>query len=271
MKVILTSRRVENLPFIREEFEKASVILLEEPRNDLFYDVLEGKLDAEEYVRKLDTPLPVFTKKFVEILRGLKNKRILQVEPYLEEVEKLRNFNSGNERVREIERRVNKAYIDYTESFLKSDFDEVVENVIEYVKLDAERILMRDRMRADAVEPEEGLVIEAGMMHRKLAEFLNADVVSIPEIIAEKLGTKYLESPDNELINAFIDEEQDLKYLNLLAARNLVFVTLLEKKEMVPDFEEDFPHFIHEQKLVRFVNNLDYEKCRKVFEKFRSP
>jgi len=113
-------------------------------------------------------------------------------------------------------------------------------------------------------------VIEAGTMHRKIAEFLGADVLSIPEIIAERLGTKYLESPGNELTKAFINEEQDLQDLNLLAARHLVFLTLFEKKEMLPDFEGDFPHFIHEQKLVRFVNNLDYEKCRKVFVKFWS-
>lgn len=63
----------------------------------------------------------------------------------------------------------------------------------------------------------------------------------------------------------------DLMDLNPLAARNLIFVTLLEKKEMLLDSDGDFPHFIHEQKLVRFVSNLDYEKCRKVFVRFWSP
>lgn len=268
MKVVLTSHRVENLSFIKREFEKANIIILEEPKNDLFHDVMEGKLEIEEYVRRLDTPFPIYTKKLVEMLRNLKGKEILQVEPYLEEVEKLRTFNSGDERVREMERKVNMAYIDYTESFLKSDFDEVVEKVIRFAQADAERFIMRDRMRADAIEPADNQVIEAGLMHRKLAEFLDAEVVNIPEMIAEKIGAKYLESPGNVLTQAFINgEECDF---NLLAARNLVFVTLLEKKEMTPDFEGDFPHFIHEQKLVRFVNKLDYEKCRKVFTKFWS-
>ncbi len=268
MKVILTSHRVENLPFIKREFENASVIVLEEPRNDLFYDVLEGKLGIDEYVRKLDTQFPVYTKKLMEMLRDLEGREILQVEPYLEEVEKLRTFNSGDEKVREMERKVNMAYIDYAESFLKSDFDELVEKVVRFAEADAERFVMRDRMRADAIEPAENQVIEAGLMHRKLAEFLEAEIVSIPEIIAERIGAKYLESPGNVLTQAFINgEEYDF---NLLAARNLVFVTLVEKKEMIPDFEGDFPHFIHEQKLVRFVNKLDYEKCKKVFTRFWS-
>jgi len=266
MKVVLTSHRVENLPFIKEEFEKANIIILEEPKNDLLYDAIEGKLEIDEYVRRLDTPFPIYTKKLIEMLRNLKGKEILQIEPYLEEVEKLRTFNSGDERVREMERMVNMTYIDYAESFLKSDFDEIVEKVLRFAQADAERTVMRDRMRADAIEPVDSQVIEAGLMHRKLAEFLDAEVVSIPEMIAEKIRTEYLESPGNMLTQAFINgEECDF---NLLAARSLVFVTLLEKKEIVPDFEGDFPHFIHEQKLARFVNRLDYEKCRKVFTKF---
>lgn len=268
MKVVLTPHRVENIPFIKAEFEKREVIILEEPRNDLFQDVLEGKIDVEEYVKRIDTQFPIYTAKLIEMLKKLNNKRILQVEPYLEEVEKLRNFNSGDECVRDMERKVNMAYISYAESFIRYGFDELVEKAIRFAELDAERFIMRDRMRAEAIEPGDNVVVEAGLMHKKLAEFLDAEVVNIPDIIGEKIGMKRLDTPGNELTYAFINgEERDF---SLLAARSLVFVTLVEKREMVPEFEGDFPHFIHEQKLVRFVNKLDYEKCKKVFTKLWS-
>ncbi len=263
MKVVFSSHRVENLPFIEYEFQKADVIVLEEPRNDLFYDVLENKMSVEEYVKNVSTQFPLYTSELLKLLRKLSDREIYQIEPYLEEVEKLRYTNTGDEKVREMERKVNLAYIDYTESFIKSDFDEIVQKVIDFAKADAERFIMRDRMRAEAIDFEGDVVVEAGLMHTKLAELLDADTVIVPQLIARELGTEYLDPPGNVLTRAFIyGEDADF---SLLAARSLVFVTLVEKKEMMPDSVDRYPHFIHEQKLVRFVNRLDYEKCRKIF------
>ncbi len=262
MKIVFSSHRVENLPFIEREFQKADVIVLEEPKNDLFYDVLENKISVEEYVKNVNTQFPLYTSELVKMLRKFSDREIYQIEPYLEEVEKLRYTNTGDERVREMERKVNLAYIDYTESFIKSDFDEIVQKVIDFAKADAERFIMRDRMRAEAIDFDNA-VVEAGLMHTKLAEFLDADTVLVPELIARELNTEYLDPPGNVLTKAFIyGEDADF---SLLAARSLVFVTLVEKKEMLPDSVDRYPHFVHEQKLVRFVNRLDYERCRKIF------
>ncbi len=263
MKVVLSSHRVENLPFIEKEFEKAEIIVLEEPPNDLFRDVLEGKISAKDYVESINTQFPRYTLELLSILRKFSDREIYQIEPYLEEVEKLKHTNVGNEKVREMERRVNMAYIDYAESFIKSNFDEIVQKVVEFAKADAERFVMRDEMRAKAIDFDGEVVVEAGLMHTKLVEFLDAEVVTVPELIAEELGTEYLDPPGNVLTKTFIyGEDADT---HLLAARSLVFVTLVEKGEMVPDSVDIYPHFIHEQKLVRFVNKLDYEKCKRVF------
>lgn len=269
MRVVYTSPRIENLQFLKSEFSNYSVIVLEEPKNDLFHDVLEGKITLDLYVRKISTQFPLYTRKLIEMLKELKSREIMQVEPYLEEVERLKNFSEGDERVKEMEKRVNALYIDYTESFLKSDFDEIVEKVLRFSEAEAERIMLRDEMRAKALDDLDEAVIEAGMNHIKLAEILDAESVRIPEIIAERLGTRYLENPGEKLLKAFIFEEDD--DLRLLAARNLIFTSLLEKREMEPDFDGDYPHFTHEQKLVRFVDKLDYEKCRKLFYRFWSP
>ncbi len=262
MKVVFTSHRIENLPFLRKEFENADIIILEEPKNDLLQKVLQDEISVDSYLRFIDTPFPLYTKKLIEMLKEMKNKRILQIEPYLEEVEKLREKNEGDERVRETEKKVNLAYLDYVEAFMRKNFDEIVEKVIDFAKADAERFVIRDKMRADAIDLD--AVIEAGVMHTKLAEFLNAETVSIPELIAEKLGVRYLEPPGNTLTKSFIygfDCDREL-----LAARSLIYVTLTKKEELSPN-DVEFPHFIYEQKLIRFVNKLDYEKCEKLFFK----
>ena len=262
MKVVFTSHRVENLPFLKKEFEKSDVIVLEEPKNDLLEKVLNGEISVESYLRFVDTQFPLYTRKLIEMLKEFRGKRILQIEPYLEEVEKLREENRGDERVREIERKVNLAYLDYVEAFMRGDFDEIVEKVIDFAKADAERFVIRDKMRADAINFD--CVIEAGVMHTKLAEFLDAETVSIPELIAEKLGVEYLEPPGNILTKSFIygfDCEREL-----LAARSLIYVTLTKKEELSPN-DVEFPHFLYEQKLIRFVNKLDYEKCERLFFK----
>jgi len=268
MRIIYNSPRVENLQFLKLEFSGFDTIILEEPRNDLFYDVLDGKISVDFYARKISTQYPLYTQKLMEMLKELRDRRIMQVEPYLEEVEKLRNLGEGDDRVREMERKVSALYIDYTESFLKADFEEVVEKILRLSKAEAERIVMRDEMRAKVLENWDNAAVEAGINHFKLSEILDAESVRIADIIAERIGTRYLESPEERILKAFIfDEDENFA---LLAARNLVFITLLEKRETLPDFDGDYPHFVHEQKLVRFVEKLDYEKCKKLFYRFWS-
>lgn len=263
MKVVFTSHRVENLPFLRREFESSEIIVLEEPKNEYFDKVLSQKIDIESYVKLIDTQFPLYTKKLIELLRNLKDKNIIQIEPYLEEVERIRNFGTGDQRVIDAERRANLAYIDYIESFMKKNFEDIIEKVIRFAKADAERFILRDEMRARAIQ--EDATIEAGVMHTKLAELLDADTVSIPQLIAKRLSVNYVENPGTVLTKSYIynfdcDEE-------LLAARSLIYISLVEKKELLPSTENPYPHFINEQKVTRFVNKLDFEKCRRIFDK----
>lgn len=105
MKVIYTTPRVENLQLLKSEFSSYDVIVLEEPKNDLFCDALEGKITVDFYVKKIGTQFPLYTGKLMEMLKELRRKEIIQVEPYLEEVEKLKNLGEGDERVREMEKK----------------------------------------------------------------------------------------------------------------------------------------------------------------------
>lgn len=272
MKVVFSSHRVENIPFLEKEIESARVVVLEEPENDFFTEVLAGNIAPKSYVELVDTQFPVYTEKLMEMLKKVLQKhsemKILQIEPYLKEVENLRYLNRGDERVREMERKVNLAYVDYAESFLRGDFDEIVDKVITFAEADAERFLMRDKMRAEALieaQLESPSVIEAGVMHTKLAELLNAEYVSIPELIASQIGVEYLDTPGNMLTKSFLYEFDCDR--ELLAAQSLVYVSIVEKKEMIPDSADPFPHFTHEQKVIRFVKRLGYNKCRQIFHR----
>ncbi len=265
IKVIYTSHRVENLPFFEKEIENVSTVILEEPRNEILSDAIEGKISLDTYVSLIDTPFPVYTSKLIEMLRKHRDKNILQIEPYLEEVEKLQRFKDGNEKVREMERKVNLAWLDYTEAFMKKEFDKIIESVINFAKADAERFIMRDVMRAEVIKKYDSAVVEAGLMHTKLAEILEAETLCIPLEIARILNVEYLENPGNVLTKSYIygfDCKEEL-----LAARSLIYVSLVEKKELLPTPENPYPHFINEQKIIRFVNKLDYDKCKKIFEK----
>lgn len=81
MRVVYTSPRIENLQFLKSEFSNYSVIVLEEPKNNLFHDVLEGKITVDLYVRKISTQFPLYTRKLIEMLKELKSREIMQVEP----------------------------------------------------------------------------------------------------------------------------------------------------------------------------------------------
>lgn len=268
MRVVITEPRVENIPFLYSEFSKFGIVILEEPRNDLFYDVLNGKLEADVYAAKLNFQFPIFTKKLMEMLRELKGRQILQIEPYLEEVERIRNFKEGDEKVREMERKINSLHHEYSRALLKGKFDDIVEKFLNLSMAEAERIILRDEMRAEAVMEYDDAVVQATPNHFKLLEILDAEAVRVSKLIAEKLGVEFVLNPGEKLMRAIIlGEENDL---HLLAARSLIFSSLLERREMLPEFDGDYPHFLHEQKLSRFVERLDYEKCRNLFHKLWS-
>ena len=57
--------------------------------------------------------------------------------------------------------------------------------------------------------------------------------------------------------------------MDLLAARSLVFVQLLEKNEMT-GVTEPFPHTKDEVEAIRLTGALTFEDCRRVFPEIRA-
>jgi len=83
--------RIEVLPLAKELMEKHDIIILEEPKNLLFYEYLEGKVSIEEVLNASDYWFPKFMRESLKCMKELylKGKTILQVEPYFELINRL--------------------------------------------------------------------------------------------------------------------------------------------------------------------------------------
>lgn len=289
--ILFTSHRVEMLPHFEEEAKKRDVIIIEEPRDEYFQRMLEESVKVEEYVHNLNTSFPVYSKHQCEILRRLHGmgKKIYQSEPYLEALEVIHKAIEKGEferlprggviaEVQNIERTVNEAWLDYQEAFIKKDFDALVDATVRFTKADAERFKIRDRMRAEEVakiieESNGSVLIEAGQIHILLPKYLEelgfkVSTLNLPEVIAKMLGIELYPNPGNELTKKFmLEEDVDDDTARVMAARGIMYISLIPKEEMLPSEDNPYPHLIEENKVAKAVSKLSYEGCRKLFYK----
>jgi len=289
--ILFTSHRVEMLPHFEEEARKRDIIIIEEPRDENFQNMLEGKITVDEYVRKLNTSFPVYSKHQCEILKRLHSmgKKIYQSEPYLEAIEgiykaieegKFEQLPKGGTiaEVQSIERTVNSAWLDYQEAFLKKDFDALVEATVRFTKADAERFKVRDRMRAEEIakiieEDNGSILVEAGQIHILLPRYLEemgfkVSTLNLPEVVAKRLGIELYPNPGNELTKRFmLGEDVDEEEARLMAARGIIYISLIPKEEMLPSKDNPYPHLVEENKVAKAVSKLSYEGCRRLFYK----
>jgi len=288
--VLFTSHRVEMLPHFEEYAVKFDKIIIEEPRDEDFERMLKGEITVEDYVEKLNTAFPVYSQYQCELLKKLyaEGKKIHQVEPYLEILEKIHKAiendrleeipsDENTTKVREIERTVNEAWIDYQEAFIKKDFDGLVDATVRFSRADAERFKVRDFMRAreiaKVIEDNSGVLVEAGQIHLLLPKYLEefgfkVSTVSLPEMVAKKLGIELYPNPGNELTKKFmLGKDVSDEEARLMAARGLIYITLVPKEEMLPSDDNPYPHLIEENKIAKAVSKLSYDGCKKLFYK----
>lgn len=282
MLVLFMSHRVEMLKHFEEIAKEFDVIIIEEPKNPLFEKMLKGDISIEEYVKSLNTTFPLYSTYQCKVLRGLyrRGKKIYQIEPYLEILENIYNaiekgepIPSDFERVREVERRVSSAWIDYQEAFLRRDFDELVEATLEFTKADAERFIVRDEMRGKEIAKVGDGLVEAGQIHILLPEILkdmgyDVRTVDLPREVANKLGIEFHLNPGNELtIKYMLGEDVSEEEARLMCAQSIIYVSLIPKEEIIPSKDNPYPHLIRECEIARKVKMLDYDKCKKLFYK----
>ena len=291
MEILFTSHRVEMLPHFEKIAEDFEVIIIEEPKDKRFQEMLEGKISVDDYVRSIDTSFPLYSKHQCEVLRRLHKmgKRIHQADPYLEVIEMIREAvergefenlpkDERIELVRKTEREANLAWLDYQEAFLRRDFDELVDATVRFTKADAERFRVRDRMRAEEIarlleDIKGNVLIEAGQIHVLLPKYLEdldfeVSTINLPETIARNLGIELYPNPGNELTKKFmLREDVDEDEAKLMAARGIIYISLIPKDEMLPSNENPYPHLVEENKIAKAVSKLSYEGCKRIFYK----
>ncbi|NPA70836.1 MAG: hypothetical protein GXO26_08500 [Crenarchaeota archaeon] len=221
---------------------------------------------------------------------------MIQVEPYLTSlvdmfhfiefkiIDKVIDHDLMIRFVHGVESIVSKYLVEYYENILSKSFEDVVNSIIKFAKFDAYRILIRDLLRAlkirdvlDQYGRDRKYLVEAGTIHTCLPIFLeklckvSVHVIDIKEVIARKLGIIFPQHPGNILTRIFLEARPfNYDYCKLLAARSVVYTLLITKSELKPTDTLKYPHIIDEYKVLDFVNKLEYEDCRRIYERYRA-
>jgi hypothetical protein len=291
-----SSHHAEVLPYARLQMERHQIIVLEEAPLPRFLDMLDGRISIDEYMMILDSGFPGFERQMCALLRELhiKGRQIIQVEPYLESLLQIHELLSDGktpedivkdprlESVYKAENRATGALLDYYAHSLRAPFDEVVKAVQAFAWADADRLMMRERLRAQAIKPltSHGLdiYVEAGYIHYPLYRYLKKALGS-----AQKIRVVYLLGPVVRKLkgrrrNMGPGDVLTLRYAlhrglpedlaDLLAARSLIYIKLLQKDELLPG-DSDAPHSEDEVRVNRVVDRLSFEDCQVLFDQIR--
>jgi len=291
-----SSHHVEALPYIRAQMEKNQIIVLEEPPSPHFPAMLQGTLSIEDYVMELDSVFPEFANHMCRLLQELhkKNRRIFQVEPYLEKLVQIHElFASGKtaaeviqkpdlSEVYEAEKRATGALLSYYAVSTADSFAAVVEAVKEFARADASRLTLRERLRAKAIgslyTPGQNMYVEAGYIHYPIYRYLRNElggkqrikvVYLLAPVIKKLKGKRRNMGPGDILTLHYAIHnglEEDLA--DLLAARSLIYIMLISKEELLPGRSET-PHIEDEIEVNRLVDKLDFSQCKDLFQRIR--
>jgi hypothetical protein len=295
-----SSHRMEVLPYEQEEMWRHDAVVLEEAPEPGFIDVLSKNLDLESYLENQDREFPEFTRRQLERLQELHQARkaIYQIEPYLERVVEIHTMltqgaspqevvdRSHLKPVYETEKQVDGLLLKFYACSHTASFQRVVIGVKEFARADATRFRLRDELRAQALVPLidhfSRIYVEAGYIHLYLVKtlrrllsgkarlrplFLMASQVRPQLRVPRPLG------PGDLLTLSYIFQRGISGELEeLLAARSLIYIKLLQKIEMAPE-EDTAPHLNNEIKAYHLTEDLSFEDCNVLYPriKFASP
>jgi hypothetical protein len=291
-----SSHHVEALPYAREQMERHQTIVLEEPPSSRFAGVLDGTISMDDYLLELDSGFPEYDRHMYRLLRDfhLRGRRIVQVEPYLEKLVEIHELFAAGRTPDEIlrmpdlgeiylmERHAAGALISFYGRSMKAPFEAVVEAVKRFARADALRLVMRERLRAQAiaalVRAGENMYVEAGYIHYPLYRFLRQEVgeretvrvVFLLEPVVKRLGGKRRNLGPGDILTlhyAFRGRSPE-DTANLLAARSLIYIKLINKEELLPGVSEA-PHSEDEVMVNRSVDRLNYEDSRELYDRIR--
>ncbi len=256
--IVFSSHRPETLHLASRAMRCHDAIFLEEPPAPQFHRMLEGDITIEDYLLERDFEFPEFSYKMCRLFRDLKKegKTFYQVEPFLDVLGGIHEFfakggtfrdfdpHSTQFQVYMAEKRATRELLNYYQTVLQGSFEATLETVKQFARVDAARIVLRDKMRAKALKPLllafASAYVEADYIHcalwrelkRRLSDHVRLKrVFLMAPIVKPLLGKRQALGPGDilTLLYMFHPNIQG-KRIDLLAARSLVFIKLLEKK-----------------------------------------
>jgi len=293
-----TSFRPETLPFAEKIMSNFEAVVLEEPQNPGFQEMLEEEMSIDDYLMLSDFEFIEFSRRSCQLMRRLykKGQTLLQVDPYMDELIRIHEFfasegtpdqiKSGTitREVYNCERIWTSKLINFYKESKNNDFDKIVSSVKEFAQIDAQKGILRNSMRVDRLEDlfntYSSIYVEAGYIHlvlmKELLSRLPKQVQFIPVYIMEPVcrsltGKKQVLAPGDILtfIYTFHSKNYQDPETDLLAAQSLIYNKILHKQEIVSNLEE-YPHMKDEIKTINLVNSLSYEQCKEIYYKIRS-
>jgi hypothetical protein len=290
--------RPEIIGITADLMERHEVIFLEEPPADGLQEMLQGVLPIDDYLLPAEDEYPEFSRSMCRLLCKLyqNGKKVIQVEPFLQNLLAIHNFFSQGHRPQELvpqsvrhqvysaERDATQALLDYYQTVMSDSFSAAVKAVIRFARFDAARFRLRDRLRADAlaahISKRSSAYIEAGSMHyalypmlrKRLPKAIKLSPVFLAHKALKTLGVRegHLFGPGDQLTLMYLFHPNISGNLKeaLLAARALIYTKLIEKQELCADLKT-FPHVRNELDCIRTVRALTLDDCERLFPLIR--
>lgn len=279
--------RAEVLPLIRKIAAAHRALVLEEPPHPDFHRMLRRAAGLRCYLRDGDFNFPRFTLRACRLYQELHDAgvHLYQVEPYLAAA---RRQAAGAEPATDLERRVwqyehaaTGALLNYYAAVPAGDFAAVVQAVKEFARADASRLRFRAKLRAEAVaellrQTEGDVCVEAGYIHLILYPYLRGLAPPRTRVRSHFLLREPLRAlfglpwrqhlgPGDVLTLRYTFGASPSPRDDLLAARSLVYVSLLPKEELLPCATDPYPHLSREISLLRFAGKLSLEECARYY------
>jgi hypothetical protein len=289
----LSMHRPEMIPIISEYMHDHDVIILEEPPIPEFEQMLRNGVSIDEYVLVLDVEYPEFSRRLYQVLRKLHQdgKKILQIEPFLENLLEIHDFFAQDHGPDEIEkgsvqysvylaeRNATKALLSYYQIVINGSFDETLAAIKQFARMDAARFRLRDSLRAwelaSVTNKYSSSYVEAGVIHYPLWRLLRQQMTQQVQVRSIFLADAALKTigesghvfgPGDQLTLFYIfhPDMTGTAREDLFAARSIVYSKIVEKEELTDDLNT-FPHLRDELACIRTAKQLSLDDCRRLF------
>lgn len=294
--VCYSAHRPETVHLTARVMEEHEVIILEEPVHHAFTDLLKGNVDIEEHLLELDVGYPQFTLIQYRLLQQqfAKAKIILQIEPYLEQLQAIQlSFAEGRvpadivpgtaeHAVYRAERDATAALIAYYEAARGDDFTCILESMNDFSRADAARFVLRDNLWAakivDSLIEGKTTYVEAGSIHLMLVKLLSKRLspswklqfYSVDRQAIHSLGRKgtLLGPGDILTLHHIWGNRLQKKKQRLYCAQSLIYAKIVIKDEIAQS-PQKLAHTHNELDSITAAKQLSFEECRELFFRIR--